>query len=252
LTTRKDISSFGFLTARPIAHRGLHDVQGGVVENTESAFSAAIAARYAIECDLQITREGEAVVFHDESLERLTLARGEVRDLTVQELKAVAFRNSPDRIQTFREFLEQVGGTVPLVIELKTHWDGDERLVRRAIDLLRAYRRPHVLMSFDPDIVAAIARLSPSTVRGIVAERAFDPYYEKLPLSRRQELRNFSHIGRSKPDFVSFYFEDLPWAPITALRSAGMPIVTWTIRSPEEAQAALRHSDQITFEGFLP
>ena len=64
------------------------------------------------------------------------------------------------------------------------------------------------------------------------------------------ELRCFSHISRTQPDFVSFYFSDLPWAPVTALRAAGMPVISWTIRSAGEAWTALRHSDQVTFEGF--
>jgi glycerophosphoryl diester phosphodiesterase len=106
-------------------------------------------------------------------------------------------------------------------------------------------------MSFDPDIVAAVRRMSPQTIRGIVAERAFDSYYDALPLKRQMELRTFSHIGRTRPDFVSFYFGDLPWAPVTSLRARGMPVITWTIRSADEAWTALRFSDQVTFEGFL-
>jgi glycerophosphoryl diester phosphodiesterase len=239
-----------FLTARPIAHRGLHDRARGIIENTRSAFAAAIAGGYAIECDLQITRDNEAVVFHDETLERLTEGHGQVRDLTVAEMQRQAIRGSSDRVQTLAELLDQVRGQVPLVIELKSHWDGDERLADRALAILQGYRGAHCLMSFDPDIVAAVRRTSPGTIRGIVAETAFDPYYDSLPLHRRMELRTFSHVHRTKPDFVSFNFQELPWAPVTELRAAGMPVISWTIRSPEQARMALRHSDQITFEGF--
>lgn len=239
-----------FLTARPIAHRGLHDAGKGVIENSASAFAAAMAYGYAIECDLQITRDGEAVVFHDEALERLTGAHGLVKDLTAAEAGALTLRGSADRVPTFGSLLAQVKGSVPLVIELKSHWDGDERLAVRALELLAGYSGPYCLMSFDPDVLAALRRLSPETPRGIVAERAFDPYYNWLPLARQQELRSFSHLARTRPDFVSFYFEELPFAPVTALRTAGMPVISWTIRSPGEARQAMRHSDQITFEGF--
>lgn len=240
-----------FLIARPIAHRGLHDYAKGVVENTATAFTAAIAHGYAIECDLQLTKDGEAVVFHDEHLERLTEGRGMVKDMTVAEMKALTIRRSKNHVQTLAELLAQVKGQVPLIIELKSHWDGDERLAARALQVLAGYQGPHAVMSFDPDVVAAVRRISPQTVRGIVAERAFDSYYDFLPLKVQMELRTFSHVGRTRPDFASLYFGDLPWAPVTALRDAGMPVITWTIRSEAEAWTARRHSDQITFEGFL-
>lgn len=244
------VRAVDFLTARPIAHRGLHDVSKGVVENTRSAFAAAIARGYAIECDLQLTKDGEAVVFHDEHLERLTEGKGMVKDLTTAEMKALTIRNSSDTVQTLAELLEQVNGQVPLVIELKSHWDGDERLAARAVAVLRDYAGPYCIMSFDPDAIAAVRRLAPDIIRGIVAERADDSYYAWLPLAKQMELRTFSHVARTRPDFVSFYFGQLPWAPITALRSSGMPIITWTIRTPQEAVMAMRCSDQITFEGY--
>ncbi|MFN4143209.1 glycerophosphodiester phosphodiesterase family protein [Aestuariivirga sp.] len=240
-----------FILARPIAHRGLHDIAKGIVENTSSAFQAALDHGYAIECDLQITKDGEAVVFHDETLERLTQAAGRVKDLTAAEMKQLAIRHSQDHVQTLAELLEQVAGRVPLIIELKSHWDGEERLAARALEVLKDYPGPHALMSFDPDAVAAVRRLSPQTIRGIVAERAFDSYYDALPLAKQIELRTFSHVERTRPDFVSFYFDELPWAPVSALRASGKPVITWTIRSPQQAWRARRHSDQITFEGFL-
>lgn len=239
-----------FLTARPIAHRGLHDYAKGVVENTATAFTAAIAHGYAIECDLQLTKDGEAVVFHDEHLERLTEGSGMVKNLTAAEMRALTIRNSKDHVQTLAELLAQVKGQVPLIIELKSHWDGDERLAARALQILSGYEGPHAVMSFDPDVIAAVRRISPQTIRGIVAERAFDSYYDFLPLKVQMELRTFSHVSRTRPDFASLYFGDLPWAPVTALRAAGLPVITWTIRSEAEAWTARRHSDQITFEGF--
>ena len=239
-----------FLTARPIAHRGLHDFSTGVVENTASAFAAAIAGGYAIECDLQLTRDGEAVVFHDDHVERLTEGRGMVKDHTAAEMKHLTMRNSTDKVQTLAELLTQVNGQVPLVIELKSLWDGDARLAQRAIEELKSYSGPHCLMSFDPDAIAAVRRFAPHIIRGIVAERATDSYYNSLPLPKQTELRTFSHLARTRPDFVSFFYEELPWAPITALRASGMPIITWTIRSQQQAVMAMRCSDQITFEGF--
>jgi len=240
-----------WLVARPIAHRGLHDKAKGVIENSESAFAAAIRHNYPIECDLQIAGDGEAVVFHDETLDRITTDSGAVRERTAAELQRVTFKAGHDRIQTFAELLEQVDGAVPLVVELKSHWDGGDALAARAIAVLAAYRGPVGLMSFDPDLVEALRRRSPATVRGIAADRATDPYYDFLPPERLLELRNFSHLTRAAPHFISFDYRQLPFAPVTEFRAAGHPVITWTIKSPEAAAQARRHCDQITFEGFL-
>jgi glycerophosphoryl diester phosphodiesterase len=239
-----------FLLTRPIAHRGLHDRASGIVENTAGAFAAAIAKGYAIECDLQLTKDREAVVFHDEWLDRLTLGKGRVKDLTAAEMKLQTIRDSSDRVQTLSEMLQQVDGKVPLVIELKSHWDGDEKLAERALQVLESYRGSHCLMSFDPDVIEAVRIKSPGTVRGIVADRACDDFYNTLPLARRLEMRNMAHLGRTRPHFISFHFHELPWTPVTAYRNAGNPVISWTIRSPEQAAAARRYSDQITFERF--
>jgi glycerophosphoryl diester phosphodiesterase len=240
-----------WLTSRPIAHRGLHSVAGGCVENTASAFDAAIAANYAIECDLQIAADGEAVVFHDEHLERLSEDNGLVKELTTKQLQTVTLKNSSDRIQTLAELLEQVSGKVPLVIELKSHWDGNIALAQRALQVLETYEGPYCLMSFDPDLVAAVAELSPSTIRGITADRTTHSDYEILPVQRRLDMQLFQHLHKTRPNFVSFYYADLPYAPVQAIRAAGHPIITWTIRNKEQEAAARRYSDQVTFEGYL-
>lgn len=244
------VRDLAWLVERPIAHRGQHDKTKGILENTESAFAAAIKNDYAIECDLQITAEGDAVVFHDETLERVCEAQGMVRNCTIRQLKKFNYRIGKDRIQTLAEMLEQVDGRVPLVIELKSHWDGDDALARRALKVLESYAGPYAIMSFDPDLVAAIADYSPYTVRGITADRAVDSYYNVLSVERRLELRTFSHLARTRPHFVSFYFRELPYAPVQRIRAAGHPVITWTIRTEEQARMARRYSDQITFEGF--
>lgn len=239
-----------WLTARPIAHRGLHGKSDGVLENSASAFAAAIAGTYAIECDLQLTGDGEAVVFHDETLDRVMDATGWVRDFSVRQLKSLAYKHGSDRMQTLGDLLAQVDDKVALIIELKSHFDGDVRLALRALEVLAGYDGPCCLMSFDPDLIAVVAELSPHTVRGITADRTTDLYYRALPFSRRLNLRHMDHLDRTRPHFISYYFRDLPFAPVQAIRAAGHPIITWTIRSVEEERIARRYSDQITFEGY--
>lgn len=240
-----------WLTARPIAHRGLHDWKAGVVENTLGACAAAIEKNYAIECDLQITRDGEAVLFHDDSLDRVMEEQGQVREFTVAELKRMRFRHTDERIPALAELLALAAGKAPLVIEVKPPWNGDMALTLRTLDVLAAYDGPHCLMSFDPDVVETVRNRSPGTVRGFISDRGFDPYYNRLPVWRRNELRSLDCLPRMQPHFLSVDVGELPWAPVEALRAAGMPVICWTVRSVEQAVIARRHADQITFEGFL-
>jgi glycerophosphoryl diester phosphodiesterase len=238
-----------WLTTRPIAHRGLHDVGRGVIENTASAFKAAIDADYAIECDLQLSRDGEAVVFHDETLDRLMNGQGLVASHSVAELKALAFKGGADRIQTLGELLAQAQGRVPLVIEIKSLWNGNEALVRRTIAVVSAYYGPVALMSFDPKVVEMVRALEPEIARGIVADQVTHADYEMLPADERLRLRELAHLAQTEPDFISYHWRDLPFPPVAQFRRT-RPVITWTIRSRQDAATALRYSDQVTFEGF--
>ena len=186
--------SLQWLVERPIAHRGLHHGVRAIVENTPLAFEAAMLRGFSIECDLQLSADGEAMVFHDDELDRLTQSNGELRKYSARQLKAVRFKQSSDRMQTLGELLDQVAGKVPLVIEIKSQWDGDMRLVERTLEVITAYTGPLCLMSFDPDILEMLRMSAPDVVRGIVADRAVDPYYDSLPLERRIELRRFTHV----------------------------------------------------------
>lgn len=244
------LRALDWLVARPIAHRGLHDEAKGVVENTEAAFAAAISCDYAIECDIQLTADGEAVVFHDEDLERVTTTKGLVISQTAAQLKKTGYRQSKAKMQTLGELLEQVDGKVPLLIEIKTIWDGGQPLTLRALKVLQYYKGPYAVMSFDPDTVALLAEVSPHTPRGMTADRGVDAYYKMLPIPRRLELQRFSHVQKTRPHFVSFNFRDLPFAPVQNVRAMGFPIITWTIKSKADEAMARRYSDQVTFEGY--
>ena len=122
-----------WLIARPIAHRGLHDAKKHIIENTKSAFAAAIDGHYAIECDLQISRDGEALVFHDETLDRLMVGKGLVCNHAMTELASMKFQSGADHIQSLSELLAQVRGRVPLVPEIKSIWDGNDAGWKRAV-----------------------------------------------------------------------------------------------------------------------
>lgn len=243
-----------WLTARPVAHRGLHDAAAGIVENTASAFAAAIADGYAIECDIQISADGEAMVFHDDTLERLTEGGGRVDALTAAELKRVAFRGTTDRMGTLQELCDLVAGRAAIFVEIKSRFDGDLRLATRAAQVLYGYRGHAALMSFDPAPIAMLRRLVPHLPRGIVAERRYDhPEWKSLSARTRRALAYFHHALRSRPQFIAYSVDDLPSAiPWLARNVFKLPLLTWTVRTDMDRARAARYADQMIFEGFRP
>lgn len=243
-----------WLIARPVAHRGLHNAAAGIIENTPSAFAAAVAATYAIECDIQISADGEAMVFHDQTLDRLTERSGRLDSLRAAELKRAAFRGSNDHMISLGELCDLVAGRTAVFVEVKSRFDGDLRLVTRAAEVLARYSGHVALMSFDPAPIAALRRLAPRLPRGVVAERRYG-HSEGAPLMTRakQSLAYIRHVLQSRPHFIAHSVNDLrspiPWLARNVLR---MPLLTWTVRTDSECVCAQRYADQMIFEGFRP
>jgi glycerophosphoryl diester phosphodiesterase len=241
----------GWLTARPFAHRGLHDAAHGVIENTASAFAAAIASSCGIETDVQISADGEAMVHHDDALGRLTGGTGALRDMSAADLKRVPFRATADRMMTLGELLDLVAGRVPILIELKSRFDRDLRLAERAAKMLAGYRGPAAVMSFDPAPVAALRRIAPGLVRGIVAKRRYAPPESGfLSPTQRFTLPLLLHGWQSRPDFVAYRVDDLASAAPRAVRRVfELPLLAWTVRTERQRAMAARLADQVIFEG---
>src|SRR5882672_5061514 len=125
-----------WLTARPVAHRGLHDISRGIVENMPGAVQAAIAGNFSIEVDIQLSADGEAMVHHDDALGRLTEGTGALLGKTAAELKAVTFKGTSERMMALGDLCALVDGRVPLLIEVKSHFDGDRKLAGRMSEVL--------------------------------------------------------------------------------------------------------------------
>jgi glycerophosphoryl diester phosphodiesterase len=243
-----------WLTARPVAHRGLHDISRGVVENMPGAVQAAVAGNFSIEVDIQLSADGEAMVHHDHALGRLTEATGPVVAKTAAELKAIKFKDTPERMMSLSDLCAMVAGRVPLVIEVKSHFDGDRKLVKRMAEVLASYQGQAVGMSFDPDQVLALREIAPNLPRGIVAQRDYDDdYWNKLTQEQRDGMLYLRHGFRTEPHFVAFWVDQLPApAPWIARNVFGCPLLTWTVRTPEQRARAARYADQVIFEGFVP
>ncbi|PTW61478.1 glycerophosphoryl diester phosphodiesterase [Breoghania corrubedonensis] len=245
-----------WLTARPIAHRGLHDASAGRIENTPSAVAAAAGRGYAIEVDLQETSDHGALVFHDNTLDRLTGETGPVRARALADLMQIPMRDGGDSLWDLDALLGLVAGRVPLVIELKSlnARDGQRAFVKDVTERLARYDGPVALKTFDPEMLANIRALAPQIPRGILAENTrTDEWRRHFGLMERFILRHMMHWPRTRPDFISYGVRSLP-APVPWLmrRLFRVPVMTWTVRTAEDRAIAARHADQIVFEGFDP
>lgn len=245
----------GFLH-QPIAHRALHDRARRRPENSPAAIRAAVAVGYGIEIDLQLSADGVPMVFHDETLDRLTAEQGPVNARPAADLSRIPLTDADEPIPTLAETLALIAGCVPLLIELKdqslTMSDTDGRLESATAALLATYPGPVAVMSFNPHSVAHMARLAPTIPRGLTTS-AYDPDdWSPLPAEICARLREIPDYDPTLSSFISHEAKDLTRPRVAQLKSQGAAILTWTIRSPEAEAIARRIADNVTFEGYLP
>ncbi|MEX5579408.1 glycerophosphodiester phosphodiesterase family protein [Pseudophaeobacter sp. A-200-2] len=240
----------------PVAHRALHNLAAGRPENSRAAIRAAIAAGYAIEIDLQLSADGQPMVFHDDTLERLTEETGPVRARTAEALRQIPLSGGDGEcIPDFAEVLQLVAGQAPLLIEIKDQ-DGQMganvgALEQAAVAALQGYEGPVALMSFNPHSVAELARLAPHIARGIVTSAYVPEEWPELPRAVCNDLRNIPDFDRAEACFISHEASDLARPRVQALRDAGVPVLCWTITSPAEEAEARSYADNVTFENYL-
>jgi glycerophosphoryl diester phosphodiesterase len=243
-----------WLTARPIAHRGLHDPTQGLIENTAGAVLAAIAAGYGIEVDVQLSGDGEVMVYHDATLGRLAEGEARLDQLSAAELRRVPFRNSGERMMTLGDLCDLVAGGTTILIELKSRFDGDVRLAERVAEVLAAYAGPAAPMSFDPWQIKALRHKARDLACGIIAAKYRPhPYWDLMPAWMRHGMGYLLTGLAARPQFIAYAAADLPaLAPVFANRLLRLPLLAWTIHSDTERRHALRWADQVIFEGFQP
>ncbi|MEO1640789.1 MAG: glycerophosphodiester phosphodiesterase family protein [Pseudomonadota bacterium] len=243
-----------FLT-KPIAHRAFHDRKAGRVENSLKSIQAALAAGYGIELDVQLTRDGQAMVFHDDMLDRLTAEAGPVKARTRAELESIALSDDGGTIPALETVLETVAGQVPLLIEIKDQ-DGAMGpdvgpLEEATCAALADYTGDVALMSFNPHSVAKCAEHAPDVPRGIVTSSYLAQFWPEVPEHVRNVLRDIPDYARTGACFISHEARDLDRPRVAELKAQGATILTWTIRSSEQEAAARRIVDNVTFEGYL-
>ncbi|WP_293677764.1 glycerophosphodiester phosphodiesterase [uncultured Phenylobacterium sp.] len=233
----------------PIAHRGLWSPEGPP-ENSLGAFQAACAAGYAIELDVQLSADGEAMVFHDDALTRMTGAEGRIRDLSAAELGELRLAGSDEKIPTLLETLAVVGHRAMVHIELKTPYGEVGPLEQRTHEVIADHNGPVCVIGFNPYSHAWFAQRYPGVLRGL------DSYsYDRAPNMAEAQRRSFAqleHVEIARPHFLALGLDMLPSPRAAKLREAGMPVVAWTVRDPTQWEQVKDGCDNLIFEGFDP
>jgi glycerophosphoryl diester phosphodiesterase len=239
---------------RPIAHRGWHDKANGRLENTAPAFRAAIEKGYGIECDLQGAEDGTPMVFHDLTLDRLVSASGPIAAYSPRNLARLNYKGQDEKILSFGQLLDLVGGRVPLLVEVKRNGSVRPRFLESVARHAAAYKGPIALMSFDRRTVAALGELAPSVPRGAVigGRQLISSLWAAHSRSRASPAA--SRLFASAPDGVAFYAVQIKLAAVARTwmkrRAQDLPLFTWTIRTARQRARAARWADAPIFEGY--
>jgi glycerophosphoryl diester phosphodiesterase len=234
----------GWLTSRPIAHRGLHDLAAGRPENSLAAFEAAADAGYPCELDVQLTDSGELIVLHDADLTRVTGAARPSSTLTGGDLPRTRLFGGDQHVPTLAQVLERVDERIPLLIELKLGATADRRaLVRSVLENLGNRNGQYALCSFDPGLL-----------RFLRAERAGYPVGQISGLLknagplRRLAGRTLAGNFLTHPDFISYELADLPSRIVGMWRGRGVPVLAWTVKSADDERKARKYADNFIFD----
>lgn len=232
----------------PIAHRGLHTKD--IPENSSSAFENALKNNYAIELDVQFTKDKEVVVFHDENLKRMTNDTRNIEDVNYDELKNLRLGNTNEIIPTLEEVLELVDSKVAILIEIKDCKDYIE-LSEKTYEILKGYEGNYAIQSFNPFILEWYKNNASEVIRGQLSG-TFTEGSESLNSFEKFVLKNMLLNFKSKPNYIGYELEGIPKSKLESLRKKGVPIIVWTVKNKEDMEKAYKYSDNITFENFLP
>lgn len=240
LAPAPDPRRVGWIGARDYAHRGLHGA--GIPENSLAAFDAALRGQFGIELDVQRAGDGTPVVFHDATLDRLTGESGPISRRSAAQLGAVTLTGSEETIPTLRRVLDHVGGRVPVLVEIKSGAGVRINALCLAVRrVLEGYAGDCAVMSFDPRVSHWFRIHSPLTVRGLIVSEGED---RALPGMIRRHLA----LWKARPDFLAYDVRDLPSRFARAQRERGLPLASWTVRSPEHQDRVRNYADAAIFE----
>lgn len=232
------------LNGKYIAHRGLHNMEKGIPENSLSAFKAAVEKGYLIENDIHITADNEVVVFHDDTLERMCGIKGKIEEKTLSELKKLRLNNTNEQIPTLKECLETVNGKTALLIEFKCNGKTCKRLYREANKILEEYKGLYFVQSFYPPLIRLYKKYNKKVCRGQLSTAFKGETIEKRMLGCL--LFNFL----SRPHFVSYEHKYANKFSLKLNKILGAFPVCWTLKNKEDLQKAKENFNTYIFEDF--
>jgi glycerophosphoryl diester phosphodiesterase len=240
-----------WLTEVPVAHRGLHNIDAGLPENSLAAFDAAALAAYPVEFDVRLARDGTVMVFHDATLDRLTGRTGRVIDLDAAELQSLRLAGSDQCIPTFAQVLALLDGRVPAIVEIKSFEGAVGPCEEATLKVLESYHGEYTIQSFNPYCLDWVRRHAPEIIRGQLSGN-FERYDSHQPLGQRKMLRRLMFDYLSQPDYISYDVNDLPYLPVEQERARGRPNIAFTVKSQAQYERIAPYVDNIIFEGFRP
>ena len=232
-----------FLKQNMIAHRGMHNKDAKIPENSLLAFKKAIENNYLIELDVHILKDGNVVVFHDDNLERMTGVNKNINEVTYDEIKTLKLQDTDEYIPLFQDVLKFIDGKVPLIIELKQN-EKVGKLEQETVKLLKDYNGDFAIKSFNYKSIIWLKKNAPDIIRGQLVK------YRRVKLLNKVFLRNMIFNKISKPDFLSCDIRIMPNNKIEKIRKNKL-ILGWTIRSKEELEEAKKHCDNYICENIL-
>ena len=243
--SREQLHSFDF------AHRGLHNAERGIAENSLEAFESACENGFGIELDVRLSKDGTPFVFHDATLKRAAGIKKLISSLTDREIGDIRIFGTQARIPTLAEVLERIADRVPLLVELKSDKKSPDP-TRAVHSLMKNYRGRYLVQSFDPRQLRLYRRLCPAVPVGLLAT-GLRENGEKIARIIDYALRNLRTDFICRPDFISYEFSKRD--KLSALgrkRLARGPEFSWTIRTPEDYAKAKSIGCIPIFEGFIP
>ena len=236
-----------WIVQQPIAHRGLHD--DASPENSMSAFAKAIEAGYAIELDVRILADGTPVVFHDESLARLTSNDGYLKFLNKSDLELLTLNGTKEKIPTLEDVLNFVNGRTPILVEIKNDGGKVGELERNVLSLLKNYKGEFAVQAFNPYTLEYFYKQAPHILRGQLSGSLDNApqlsFFKKFGLRRMILNKKIS-----RPHFIAYEAKTLPNRFVRKYKD--LPLLAWPVQSESEYLKIVKHCDNVIFEGFEP
>lgn len=231
------------------AHRGLHDENNP--ENSLAAFERAVDMGFGIELDVRLSSDGEVVIFHDDTLDRMVGCHGSTVDFTAKELSEMKLLGTEEGIPTLNQVLKLVDGRVPLLIEIKEN-AMEKEVAPKAAALLRGYRGAYIVESFNPLSLGRFAKVNPKVPRGILSQNYLRYPEHRAPLFFLLQFLLLNRLGN--PSFVAFHKNHTKKnLSFHLARLMGAATFAWTVKSEEEEKSAFKAGfDTVIFEGYIP